>query len=100
MTPPDTSTTRDDEAALRERIAALERELTEQAARTNAAVARAQDRSYWLDRWHLDLNQLMRRPWAGRLRFGLRALRAVYRLGYKARIELRETGQRLRRERD
>ena len=29
---------------------------------TNAVVAEWQERAYWLDRWHLDLNALMRRP--------------------------------------
>ena len=44
---------------LRARVAELERERAEQAARANAAVAAAQERAYWLDRWHLDLNALM-----------------------------------------
>ena len=66
-------------AALRSRVAALEQELVEQAARANAAVAAAEDRAYWLDRWHLDLNALMRRPGAGQLRALVRAVRLVYR---------------------
>ncbi len=41
---------------LRARVAALEAELVEVQARANAAVAAAQERAYWLDRWHLDLN--------------------------------------------
>ena len=45
----------------------------------NAAVAAAQDRSYWLDRWRIDLNALMRRRGASEFRAGVRALRAVYR---------------------
>jgi hypothetical protein len=64
---------------LRARVAALEAERVELAARTNAAVAAAQDRSYWLDRWHLDLNALMERPGADRVRAVLRALRVPYR---------------------
>ncbi len=48
-------------ARLRARVEQLESELVEQA-RANAAVAAAQERAYWLDRWHLDLNALMRRP--------------------------------------
>ncbi len=47
---------------LRARVVALERELAEAAARANATVARAQERIYWLDRWHIDLNALLRRP--------------------------------------
>ena len=54
---------------------ALEREAHERAARANAALAAAQDRAYWLDRWNLDLNALMRRRGASELRAGLRAAR-------------------------
>ena len=35
----------------RARAEALERELAEQIARAHDALAAAQDRSYWLDRW-------------------------------------------------
>jgi cell division septum initiation protein DivIVA len=35
---------------LRARVAELERQLGEQAAAANAAIAAAQDRAYWLDR--------------------------------------------------
>lgn len=66
--------------ALRARIAALEEELATVTARANAAVAAAQDRAYWLDRWHLDLNALMRRRGAAEFRALLRAARAVVRL--------------------
>jgi hypothetical protein len=76
-----------------ERVAALERELTEQAARANAAVSAAQDRSYWLDRWHVDLNALMRRPGASEARAALRGLRAIYRLLYDANRRVREASR-------
>jgi hypothetical protein len=62
---------------LRARVAALEAELVDVQARTNAAVGEWQERAYWLDRWHLDLNALMRRPGASELREVLRAVRAV-----------------------
>lgn len=62
-------------AALRERVGQLEGELAEQAARTNALLAAAQERTYWLDRWGLDLNALMERPGAAQLRTLLRAVR-------------------------
>jgi hypothetical protein len=65
--------------ALRARVEALERENAELAARANAAIAHAQDRVYWLDRWGLDLNALMRRRGAAEFRAGLRGLRAVVR---------------------
>lgn len=76
----DTETGRDAEVeSLRARIAALEDEVIERTARANAAVAAAEDRAYWLDRWHLDLNALMRRPGAAQARGAIRAVRAVVR---------------------
>jgi len=57
----------------------LEREHVEQLARAHAALAAAQDRSYWLDRWGLDLNAQMRKPGARRLRALLRWLRELRR---------------------
>jgi hypothetical protein len=50
---------REENARLRARVAELERQLGEQAAAANAAIAAAQDRSYWLDRARIDLNRLM-----------------------------------------
>jgi hypothetical protein len=64
---------------LRRRLAEAERELATRSAEANAAVAAAQDRSYWLDRWHLDLNALMRTGPGRALAAALEALRAVYR---------------------
>ena len=62
-------------AQLRDRVRQLEGELAEQAARTNALLAAAQERAYWLDRWGLDLNALMRQPGAAQLRWLMRAAR-------------------------
>ncbi len=70
---------------LRARIAALEEELVETQARANAAVAKWQERVYWLDRWHLDLNALMQRPGASEFRAGLRAFRALGRAFKRAK---------------
>ena len=53
----------------------LEAENAELAARANAAVAAAQDRVYWLDRWGVDLNALMRRRGADEFRGALRVVR-------------------------
>ncbi len=78
-------------ARLRARIAALEEELVETQARANAAVAKWQERAYWLDRWHLDLNALMRRPGAGEFRAALRALRAVGRAFRRAKRGLKRS---------
>ena len=66
-------------ARLRQRIAVLEAQLIDTEAWANEVVARAQEQTYWLDRWHLDLNALMRRPAADRARAAARALRGVYR---------------------
>jgi hypothetical protein len=63
---------------LRARIAQLEAELVEVQTRANAAVAEWQDRAYWLDRLHIDLNALMQRPGANEARITLKAVRAVY----------------------
>jgi hypothetical protein len=65
---------------LRARVAALETELVEVQAQANAAVARWQERAYWLDRWHLDLNAVMRRPAADRVRALLRTVRTPVRM--------------------
>ncbi len=75
-------------AALHARIDELEREQHERTARANDALAAAQDRAYWLDRWNLDLNALMRRRGASELRAGMRAARALYRAFYRARYRL------------
>jgi hypothetical protein len=62
---------------LRAQVNALELELVEVQSRANVSVAEWQERAYWLDRWHLDLNALMRRPGASQLRAALRAFRSV-----------------------
>lgn len=61
------------------KLETLEREHVEQLARAHAALAAAQDRGYWLERWNLDLNALMRRPAARRLRALLRWVRELRR---------------------
>ncbi|NLT06258.1 MAG: class I SAM-dependent methyltransferase [Solirubrobacterales bacterium] len=62
-----------------------EREHVEQLARAHAALAAAQDRSYWLDRWGIDLNELMRKPAGARVRVAMR----VARRGKRAAIEVK-----------
>jgi hypothetical protein len=54
--------------ALRARLESLERERAAEMARAAEAVAAAQERVVWLDRWHMDLNALMISPQVGRLR--------------------------------
>jgi hypothetical protein len=67
-------------AALRARVAELERELVEREAWANRVVAEAQQRVYWLDRWGIDLNAMMQRPGASQFRAGVRMVRGVYRV--------------------
>lgn len=74
--------------ALRARVTELELELGEQAQRTNAIVARAQERAYWLDRYHVDLNALMALPGMGAVRALLRAVRAPLRYARQAKRRL------------
>jgi hypothetical protein len=63
---------------LRARLDGLETELVEVQRRADKAVAEWQDRAYWLDRLHIDLNALMRRPGADQMRIVLKALRTGY----------------------
>jgi hypothetical protein len=66
-------------AELRAAVRSLEAELAETHRRANAAIAAAQERVYWLDRWHVDLNELMLRRWAVAVRAVLRAARGIVR---------------------
>ena len=72
---------------LRARVAQLERELVEQAERTERIVAAAQRRTYLLDRWHLDLDALMRR----------RMLALPLDTGFRGARKLRHLLQRVQR---
>lgn len=66
-------------AVLRARVLALEAELAETHRRANAAIAAAQDQAYWLERWHVDLDELMRRRSAVATRAFLRGVRSLLR---------------------
>lgn len=89
MAPSETDTRQQQEIErLRARVAQLEAELVEQAERTNRIVAAAQERAYWLDRWHLDLNALMRKPGAAQFRAAVRAVRWLMRGAKKAKRKL------------
>jgi hypothetical protein len=80
---PSTPLTDDERAelqSLRARVAALETERAELMRRTAQAIATAQQRTYWLDRWHLDLNAVMARPAAARVRAAARMVWAPLRL--------------------
>jgi hypothetical protein len=65
---------------LRARVAQLERELANRTERANAAVAAAEHRLYWVDRWRVDLDELMQHRaarWAFRLTEHTRRARRV-----------------------
>jgi hypothetical protein len=89
QTTPLTADERHELETLRTRVAALEAERSELLRATAAAVASAQQRAYWLDRWHLDLNALMARPAAARIRAAARALRMPVRALRTVRRRLR-----------
>ncbi len=65
---------------LRRRVAELDAELAEQARRINLIVGATQQRIYWLDRWHIDLNAIMARPGASEVRALARAVRGPIRV--------------------
>jgi hypothetical protein len=69
----------DETARLKERVASLEAQLLDTEAWANRVVAEAQDKTYWLDRFHLDVNALVRRIGTDRADRFARFARAVYR---------------------
>lgn len=75
-------------AELEARVAELETELHEQAARTAATVAEAQEKLYWLERWHVDLDRVMKRPGALAALEGLRRARGLKRRVARAKRRL------------
>lgn len=74
--------------ALRARVAALEAERAEQVGRLQASLAQAQEKVYWLDRWRIDLNALMRKPGAAEFRAAIRVARGVVRRAKAAKRKL------------
>jgi septal ring factor EnvC (AmiA/AmiB activator) len=73
---------------LRTRLDGLEAELVEVQRRADKAVAEWQDRAYWLDRLHIDLNAIMRRPGANQMRVILKAIRTAFWMLRRARRRL------------
>jgi hypothetical protein len=73
---------------LRARVAQLEAELFDVQDWANKTVGAAQERAYWLDRWHIDLNALMERPGADQFRAAVRQIRSVFRLIRRLRRRL------------
>jgi hypothetical protein len=62
---------------LRARVAELEAQLERHAQQTAALVAECQEKLYWLERWHIDLDRVMRKPGAIPLLNALRSSRQV-----------------------
>ncbi len=75
-------------ASLRSRVAELEAELHEQAARTASVVASAQEKLYWLERWHVDLDQVMAKPGAVPALDALKRLRGLVRAAKRLKRRL------------
>jgi hypothetical protein len=73
---------------LRARVTELEDQLLATEKWGNETVAAAQESLYWLERWHVDLNSVMRRRGADQLRRGARGIRSVYRAGVRAKRRL------------
>ena len=65
--------------ALRARVGELEEERRREVAGAMASVAAAQERVYWLDRWHVNLNAWVGTRAGGAIRALMRALRAPIR---------------------
>ncbi len=64
--------------ALRAQVSQLEEERGELVQELTRVKREAQDRTYWLDRWHLDLNRVMRSPIAsGLFEFARTCKRAI-----------------------
>lgn len=85
MTEPTTVPTDPELERLRARVAELEAQLAEQARATNELVARSQEKLYWLERWHVDLDRVMAKRGAQRLLEVVKGVRAVVRLARTAK---------------
>jgi uncharacterized coiled-coil protein SlyX len=83
LTGADTAT--DEVIALRARVVALEAQLAEQARATNALVARSQEKLYWLERWHVDLDAVMTKPGAEQALEAVKKGRSIFRAVKKAK---------------
>ncbi|HEU0023162.1 MAG TPA: class I SAM-dependent methyltransferase [Thermoleophilaceae bacterium] len=79
-------------SALRAELDELRRKHAEELARANQALSAAQEKSYWLDRFHVDLNALMRSRVARELRTAVRSAQG----GLRAKGHRRALSERLR----
>ena len=77
-------------AELRSRVAALEHELAEQSRRSARIVAESQEKLYWLERWGVDLDRVMKRRGAVPALEAARRIRGVFRVLKRVTRRLRE----------
>lgn len=75
--------------ALRSRVSALEEQLAEHSRATNALVARSQEKLYWLERWQVDLDTVMRKPGAEQALGAVKGMRSIARAMRRALRALR-----------
>jgi hypothetical protein len=60
-------------------VGTLEAELLELEASANRAVAEAQEKTYWLDRWRIDINVIMDRNAPQHVQAAAQRARTIYR---------------------
>jgi SAM-dependent methyltransferase len=94
---PDQATSEESAETLRRQIAVIEEEHADRLAAAHTALAEAQDRYYWLDRWGIDLNDAMRRPGAVRARLLMRGARSVARAAIKLKRRTEQFPEQARR---
>jgi hypothetical protein len=77
-------------AELRSRVTELEQELAEQSRRTARLVAESQEKLYWLERWGVDLDRVMKRRGAVQVLEAARRVRGVLWMVKRLKRRLRE----------
>lgn len=77
-------------AELRSRVTELEHELAEQSRRTARLVAESQEKLYWLERWGVDLDRVMKRRGAVQVLEAARRVRGVLWMVKRLKRRLRE----------
>lgn len=86
------SDTETEVTALRARVTELEAQLAEQQRATAQLVARSQEKLYWLERWHVDLDVVMRKPGVQQALGAVKAVRGLLWKAKRAARRLRDRG--------
>ncbi len=81
---------------LRARVRELEQELIEVHAWANTAIATAQAQSYWIDKYHIDLNGLMESPGGKAVRGGIKVGRFFFHRGRATYLRTKWLARRMR----